>query len=350
MPPKKRGPNIKDVAACAGVSVTTVSRYLNGAEYLSADSAEKIARAIEMLGYRPSAVARGLKGAKMKTLAVFATNTTLLGSAVTIEGIEDAARESGYSVIISKLDESHETSLKDRVDAVLDLNPTAVIVLKYDPLAVEVIHHIPQHIPTIAIGGARDTTRHQVSLCERTGGEEITRYLLELGHQRIEHIAVPARSDGTSRTDGWEAVLREHGLPTSLTIPPGWTPLEGRELGRQLAANPQVTAIFAGNDELAMGVIRGIADMGKTVPDDISVVGFDDHPLAEIWDPGLTTYRQDFTAAGRAAAQMAITHAQHSHAGQPYPPQYVEIPGRLIIRGSARAASTTTEPLRTASA
>lgn len=337
MAQKKRGANIKDVATFAGVSVTTVSRYLNGAEYLSADSAQKIARAIEMLDYRPSAVARGLKGAKMNTFAVFATNTTLLGSAVTIEGIEDAARESGYSVIISKLDEGQGTSLKDRVDAVLDLNPAAVVVLKYDPLAVSALQYLPSTIPTVAIGGSRDDSTHQVSLCERAGGEQMTQYLIGLGHQRIDHIAVPARSDGTSRTDGWAAVCRENGIPTSLTIPTDWTPLQGRELGRQLAMNPAVTAIFAGNDELAMGVIRGITDMGKLVPEDISVVGFDDHPFAEIWDPGLTTFQQDFSAAGRAAAQIAIEHVRHLNEGQKFAPQFVEIPGKLIIRNSAQA-------------
>lgn len=336
MAQKKRGANIKDVAACAGVSVTTVSRYLNGADYLSQESAQKIARAIEMLDYRPSAVARGLKGAKMNTVAVFATNTTLLGSAVTIEGIEHAARESGYSVIISKLDEGHASSLKDRVDTVVDLHPAAVVVLKYDPLAVSVLQYIPQNIPTVAIGGARDESLHQVSLCERSGGEQMTRYLIGLGHERIDHIAVPARSDGTSRTDGWAAVCRENGLPTSLTIPSDWTPLQGRELGRQLAMNPQVTAIFSGNDELAMGVIRGITDMGKSVPDDISVVGFDDHPFAQIWDPGLTTFKQDFAAAGRAAAQIAIEHVQSAAQGLQYSPQFIEVPGQLIIRQSAR--------------
>lgn len=340
MPPIKRGPNIKDVAACAGVSVTTVSRYLNGAEYLSTDSSQKIARAIEILGYRPSSVARGLKASKMKTIAVFSTNTTLLGSAVTIEGIEDAARELGYSVMISKLDESSNVSLTDSVQTLLDLNPAAVVVLKYDPLAVKAMQLIPTCIPTVAIGGAREENTHQVSLCERAGGEEITRYLLSLGHKRIDHIAVPARSDGTSRTDGWEAVLREHNLPLPLTIPPGWSPAHGRVIGQQLAENPQVTAIFAGNDELAMGVIRGLEDRGKRVPEDISVVGFDDHPFASIWEPGLTTYQQDFTAAGKAALRLAVADVEATVGKANSEPQYVEIPGKLIIRASAQAVKT----------
>lgn len=331
----KRGPTIKDVAACAGVSVTTVSRYLNDAAYLSAESSEKIARAISILGYRPSSVARGLKASKMKTLAVFSSNTTLLGSAVTIEGIEDAARELNYSVMISKLDATR--SLQNSVQTLLDLNPAGVVVLKYDPLAVSALELIPDSIPTVVIGGARDEKRHQVSLCERTGGEEITRYLLSLGHQRIDHIAIPARTDGTSRTDGWEAVLRSAGMPTWLTTPPGWQPLDGRKLGREMAQNPRVTAIFAGNDELAMGVIRGLEDGGKRVPEDVSVVGFDDHPFAEIWEPGLTTYRQDFTAAGRVAARLVIAHAAALSEGVDYPPQYVEVPGKLVIRSSTQA-------------
>lgn len=339
MPPSrgKRPPVISDVAACAGVSVSTVSRYLNGSSHLSAESAEKIARAIELLGYRPNLVARGLKRSSMQTIAVLSTNTTLLGSAVTIQGVEDEARTRGYSVMISKLDQSSPAEVQKVVDTVVALNPSGVIVLKYDATAERALTLLPTDLPTVAIGGAMEEERDQVSLCEREGGQAMTEYLLSLGHATVHHIGVPVRSEGTSRTDGWEAALRARGLPTPAPFGCGWEAAQARLLGRELAAREDITAVFAGNDELAMGLIRGLREAGRPVPESVSVVGFDDHPLSDIWEPGLTTYRQDFTTAGRTAVDLIVTRIHAAHNEEILAPRLREVPGDIVLRHSAQA-------------
>ncbi|WP_175957040.1 LacI family DNA-binding transcriptional regulator [Schaalia sp. Marseille-Q2122] len=340
----KRPPVISDVAACAGVSVSTVSRYLNGSSHLSPESAEKIARAIELLGYRPNLVARGLKRSSMQTIAVLSTNTTLLGSAVTIQGIEDEARARGYSVMISKLDQTSPAEVQKVVDTVVALNPSGVIVLKYDATAQRALHMLSADLPTVTIGGAAEEARDQVSLCEREGGQVMTEYLLSLGHATVHHIGVPVRSEGTSRTDGWEAALHARDLAVPPPLICGWEPSAARLLGRELAAREDVSAVFAGNDELAMGLIRGLREAGRPVPGSVSVVGFDDHPLADIWEPGLTTYRQDFAAAGRAAVELMVSRVEGRQKSEELAPRLREIRGVLVARESAQAPSSAATP------
>lgn len=332
----KRPPVISDVAACAGVSVSTVSRYLNGSSHLSAESAEKIARAIELLGYRPNLIARGLKRSSMQTIAVLSTNTTLLGSAVTIQGVEDEARTRGYSVMISKLDQSSPAEVQKVVDTVVALNPSGVIVLKYDVTAERALTLLPAGLPTVAIGGAAEEERDQVSLCEREGGQAMTEYLLSLGHLNVHHIGVPVRAHGTSRTDGWEAALRSRGLVAPEPFSCGWEAAQARLLGRKLASRKDITAVFAGNDELAMGLIRGLREAGRAVPESMSVVGFDDHPLSDIWEPGLTTYRQDFMSAGRMAVDLIVSRLEAAQAEETLAPRLREVHGEIILRQSAQ--------------
>ena len=339
MSPKRerRTPVISDVAACAGVSVSTVSRYLNNSSHLSEDSSKRIARAIEILGYRPSSIARGLKGSTMKLIAVLSTNTTLFGSATTIQGIEDEARTRGHSVMISKLDDADSATLPETLDAVLDLNPSGIVVLRYDEIAEKALASLPRSMPVVVIGGRPGEEYDQVSLCEKDGGRALTDYLLSLGHGTVHHIQVPTRTDGTSRSDGWAASLRNHGVVAPEPLQCGWEAGSARRLGRELAGHADITAIFAGNDELAMGLIRGLEEEGRAVPDAISVVGFDDHPIADIWNPGLTTYRQDFTRAGRAAVELLLERIDAERAGRALPARKVDVPGEIVIRESATA-------------
>ena len=129
-------------------------------------------------------------------------------------------------------------------------------------------------------------------------------YLLGLGHRTVHHVRVPPSRKEDGRTTGWRRALVAHGAPVPKPLDASWEPDTGRVIGRELAADPEVTAVFCGNDEIAMGVIRGLADRGKSVPRDVSVVGFDDHPLAQMWSPPLTTVKQDFAGLGTRAYDL----------------------------------------------
>ncbi|NEG89486.1 LacI family DNA-binding transcriptional regulator [Bifidobacterium aerophilum] len=343
-PAGKRAPVIKDVAALANVSVSTVSRYLNDSPKLSEESRARIAHAIALLDYRPSRVARGLVNSAVQSIAVLSSNTTLYGSAMTIQGVEDEARANGYPVTIAKLDGESTAGLRASVNMVMDLNPGGVVVLNYDAVAREALAMLPDSVAKVAIAGDRvdDVAElDQIDLCENQAGRELTEYLLGLGHRTVIHVTIPGGGGGYSRTAGWEAALRGAGLPVPDVRHCTWNPKDAREIGRRIGrgvvSGDATTAVFAGNDEIAMGVIRGLADCGVRVPDDVSVVGFDDHPLADVWSPALTTYRQDFAAAGRRAARLLVERLGARSRGEDLPSRRVELPGELVIRDSEAA-------------
>ena len=297
-------PVISDVARRAGVSVPTVSRVLNGAAYVSDDKRTRVMQAIQELDFRPSAAARALVARQPKLIAVIAGNTSRYGYAETIRGVEERARAAGYTVSITVVESADDDIVEGTVSLVLDQPIAGVVVLKFDPPGVAALHRIPKSIPTVSISGVRESGVPQAVLAEAEAAEEVTGYLLELGHATVHHVRVPPSRKEDGRTTGWKRALTKHGAPVPAPVDATWEPESGREIGRALADDPTVTAVFCGNDEIAMGVIRGLVEKGKRVPDDVSVVGFDDHPLARMWSPPLTTVDQDFAGLGSRAYDL----------------------------------------------
>lgn len=329
----KRAPTINDVASLAGVSSATVSRYLNHSSHISEATSERIAKAIELLDYRPSGIARGLAKAVTDTIAVLSTNTTLLGSAVTIQGIEDRAYALGYAVTISKLDEDSHSG-KESVHAALDQNPRGVIVLKYDDAAINAIRYIPDDVPCVLIGGDYDPYHTHISLEEYQGGLRVTDYLLDTGAETVWHVAVPGAGGGRNRTAGWREALRRRGIQEPPVQTAGWSPDKAREIGREFAERG-VKAVFAGNDEIAMGVMSGLMDAGLRVPEDVRVAGFDDHPLSTVWRPPVTTYRQNFNKAGLMSVDLLVAQVDAAAHGGDTGARALAMEGELVIRRSA---------------
>lgn len=327
-----RGAVISDVAKLAGVSVPTVSRVLTGAAQVRPDKRDRVLSAIEALNYRPSAAARALASRQSKTIAIVAGNTSQYGYAATIEGIEEEARADDYTVTITVVDSAEPDDVDRAVSLVMAQGPAGVIVLKFDPPGVAVLAKLPSELPAVAISGVRSRSVPQAYLDELRAAETLTNYLLDLGHESVHHVRVPPSRSEDGRTSGWRRALVKRGAVVPPTVDATWAPESGRQIGRELAADPSVTAIFCGNDEIAMGVIRGLADSGVSVPHDVSVVGFDDHPLSAMWSPSLTTVRQDFVGLGRRAfgllrGAMGFDEPRSSSS---------ELP-QLVIRESAAA-------------
>jgi DNA-binding LacI/PurR family transcriptional regulator len=331
-----RPPVIADVARRAGVSVPTVSRVLTGAARVSDEKRRRVEQAIAELGYRPSATARALKLGRARTVAVLAGNTSRHGYAVTLEGIEEAARAAGHVVVIGVVEDPEPSTVAAAMDPVLAQPLAGVIVLTFDPPGVAALAAVPAGLPVVAVAGARTPGIAQVVIDEDAGAAELTRHLLAEGHATVHHVSVPPsrrREDG--RTRGWRKALREAGVPIPPVLPATWDPTSGVEIGRELADRADVTAVFCGNDEIAMGVIRGLAEGGRTVPDDVSVAGFDDHPLARLWTPPLTTVRQDFTALGQEAFALLARQieAVYNRVSRP-PARLVRHDAPLVVRAS----------------
>ena len=297
-------PVIGDVARRAGVSVPTVSRVINGAAYVSDDKRARVMQAIDELGFRPSAAARALVARQPKLIAVVAGNTSRYGYAETIRGIEESARSAGYTVSITVVESADEETVERAVSLILDQPIAGVIVLKFDPPGVAALHRIPKSIPTVSISGVRETGVPQAVLAEAAAAEEVVEHLLGLGHRTVHHVRVPPSRKEDGRTTGWRRALAARQADVPAPFDASWDPESGRQIGHRLAADPDVTAIFCGNDEIAMGVIRGLVEEGKQVPADVSVVGFDDHPLARMWSPPLTTVDQDFAGLGSRAYEL----------------------------------------------
>ena len=195
---------------------------------------------------------------------------------------------------------------------------------------------MPSFLPTVLIAGPRDASRAQISFCEDEGGYRVTRHLLDLGHRTVFHVAVPQSASGSSsRTAGWRRALREADAPIPDPIEATWAPESGQAIGRRLARLDHVTAVFAGNDEVAMGVIRGLRETGKRVPADVSVAGFDAHPLGSLFQPAVTTFRQDFLQGGELAWNLLDEQIRGSQE-----PRLVE------LHGSFQAGESSTPPAR----
>ncbi|KZC94795.1 MULTISPECIES: LacI family DNA-binding transcriptional regulator [Clavibacter] len=302
--PAGRPANLDDVARVAGVSAPTVSRVITGAARVSAEKTERVRKAIQELGYRPNPAARALANGRSRVIAVLSGGTSRYGYAETLRGIEVSARASGYLVSITVVDSVDPEEVGTAVDFALQQAVAGVVVLKFDPQGVAALAAVPSSLPTVAISGEIAAAVPQAVIDEAAGSAALTRHLLELGHRTVHYVRVPPSGKEDGRTTGWRRTLAESGIEEPTIHDATWEPASGRAIGRQLA-HEDVTAVLCGNDEIAMGVIRGLADEGRAVPADVSVAGFDDHPIAQLFSPALTTARQDFAALGtRAFGQL----------------------------------------------
>ncbi len=316
----------------------TVSRVLTGAAKVSQAKREAVEAAITELHYRPSAAARVLASRKPQVIAVIAGDTSQYGYAGAIRGVEEAARAEGYTVMITVVESPDDDEIDRAISATLAQPLAGVVVLKFDPPGVAAMRRIPEPLPLVALSGVRDPSVLQAVLDESRAAEELTNHLLELGHATVHHVRVPPSRREDGRTTGWRRALRAHGAPIPELLDASWDPHSGLSIGEQLAKDDSVTAVFCGNDEIAMGVIRGLNDAGRRVPEDVSVVGFDDHPLAELWSPPLTTVKQDFVGLGRRGFQLLLGEIK----GEVGKRLSSERPA-LVVRESAAAPRTSSE-------
>lgn len=294
-------PVLSDVADRAGVSISTVSRVLTGHIPVSPKLRAKVMAAVNDLGYRPNAAAQALVSGRRSTIAVLARNTLRYGYAATLQGIEESARAAGYVVMIAIVETDDEAEIRQAIDQVLTQALAGVIVIEFDSVGIRTLEALPQNLPVVAAAGAvrRSGTRPHAFLDDYEGGRTATEYLLGLGHKTVHHVAIPATRSRSGRTWGWRKALEVAGAPVPALEQAGYHPTSGYEAGLRMLENPAITAVLCGNDELAIGVARAFQEAGRQVPGDLSIVGFDDQPFAQMWMPALTTVGQDFVDLGR---------------------------------------------------
>jgi DNA-binding LacI/PurR family transcriptional regulator len=329
-------PVIADVARVAGVSVPTVSRLLNGSVPVSSERRDRVLAAVKELGFRPNGAARALANGGQPMIAVFTGNTTRYGYASTIQGIEEAARQAGYMVVISVVESSMRATVEQAIDHALRQPIAGAVILEFDPPGAAALAGVPDWLPTVAAAaeGTQERSTTHAYMDDHLASSRATEFLLDMGHRTVHHVAIPSAGTESPRTVGWREALERAGAFVPPVISADWSPMSGYDAGARLASDPEVTAVLAGNDELAMGVCKALTDHGRHVPEDVSVVGFDDHPLSELWTPPLTTVRQDFVGLGRR-----VVHLLLDELGAGAAPPSVRMVPELIVRSSTRRAA-----------
>ncbi|MFF0015073.1 LacI family DNA-binding transcriptional regulator [Streptomyces sp. NPDC005374] len=305
-PGQHRPASIRDVAQAAGVSYQTVSRVINGRPNVKEETRGRVEAAVRALGFRRNATAFALASGVTRAVTVLTSNTVLHGYAATLQGLEEASRSAGYALGVRVV--TPEDDLDRTVASAADTGG-GLIVIGYDRLGAAVLDRVPAHVPCAALVEApppgRTPGRPAVWADDREAARATTEHLLALGHPTVHHVAIPAstgtRRSAAPRAEGWRQALKAAGVTPPPPCGRGWDAQAGYEAGKKLAENPDVTAILCGNDDLALGVLRALHHAGRRVPEDVSVIGFDDAPHSAFLTPSLTTVRMDFHGLGRAA-------------------------------------------------
>ncbi len=293
-------PRLEDVADIAGVSHQTVSRVVNNHPNVSSATREKVEAAIAQLGYRRNTAARSLVTRRSQTIGVLASELSQYGPANTLLGVEQAARDAGYFVSIAALREVGREAISDAVNHFMDQAVDGIVVLVPHADTLLTLEELNLPVPVVAVGSAGSGAVSGAMVDQRRGARIAVEHLIAQGHRRIGHVSGPQDwTDGSERAEGWRDALRDAGLPDNLLLEGDWSAGSGYGIGRTLAAGLTATALFVGNDQMALGLLRAFAEAGVKVPDDVSVVGFDDQPEAGYFTPPLSTVRQDFEELGR---------------------------------------------------
>lgn len=328
---KTKRPTLYDVAREANVSYQTVSRVINDQSHVSAETRDKVLKAIQMLDFRPNRAAQIMQTERSNTIEVVLFYD---GFNLFLYEMARMAQRLGYHFVISAITEQEFTrtleSAKSRFVDGLVIVPMAPIAEDYDELK-----RLTGGIPFIQVGLHLGADFPSVTYDQAQGARMATQHLIDLGHRQIAEISGPLRNhDACDRHDSWMATLKDNDLPAGMSVEGNFN-LDGGYHGMNhlLDSNADFTAVFIGNDSMAFGAHTALRERGLRVPDDVSLVGFDDLPEAAHFVPGLTTVRQDFNLLGQLAIEYMV-----SMINNPEIPIHQRIlQPKLVIRGSTRA-------------
>ncbi|WP_046733069.1 LacI family DNA-binding transcriptional regulator [Streptomyces humi] len=329
-------PRSVDVARLAGVSQKTVSRVFNDEPYVSEDVRRRVLHAAEQLGYRRNNAARALASGRTRSIGVVTLGTALYGPASLLMGVERVVRDTGYALRVVNTVEGDPAGLSGAVDSLLDQGVDGIVISEpIDETGDGADTSLRVDVPVLVMGAPPPVTA-PVVLTAGDGADLMahtaTEHLLSLGHATVHHLAGPQRwYAARDRLAGWRAALTAQGR----TVPPvaegDWSAGSGYAAGRRFAADDTVTAVFCANDDMAIGLIRALTEAGRRVPEDVSVVGFDDIPVAAYVTPPLTTVRQPFDAVAQEGLKRLV-HAVENPTADPLPAGGP--PVDLIVRAS----------------
>ncbi|UFU02552.1 LacI family transcriptional regulator [Ruania suaedae] len=328
----RNGPSIDDVARLAGFSAQTVSRVAHNSARVRPATRERVLAAMQELGYAPNEAARALRSGAFRSIGLIARDFARTGEALTTQSIVEAAEEEDYSVTLLAVRPGEAEGWQRAVHRLSRQAVDGLIIICAEETTPEAFR-LPDGLP-VSVSDSRFIGHYpDVGVDEAGGARDAVEHLLGLGHRTVHHIAGPPGSvPASTRLHAWRATLLSHGL-TPPPAPQGdWTAASGYHAGRGLLEDESVTAVFAANDEMAMGLLGAAREAGRQVPDDLSVVGFDAISLSAYSMPPLTTVHQDFHRSGQELVSLVLRQLREP--GSVPLDTRVSLPATLLIRGT----------------
>ena len=331
----KRTPVMADVARVAGVSAQTVSRVANGDAGVRPQTRARVIEAMREVGYRSNGAARALKRGSFNSVGVITFTLSSFGNIRTVDALTTSLMRRGFSVNLFVTSDRTERSVSGAYSRLADESVDAIVLLYEAGLIDNAEATFPPGLPILVIGSTGRQSRFPtVDVDQEQGATLATDHLVRLGHRQIWHVRGPGTAFAADRREeAWRSVMRANDLDGRRVLPGDWTAESGYAAGRMLATRDDVTAVFAANDSMAIGLIRALREQGKDVPGDVSVVGFDNAPdSAYLWPP-LTTIDQDFSIVGDMSASLVVDGVLRGAIA----PRHEVLPTQLIVRQSTAA-------------
>ena len=302
-----RQANTYDVARLAKVSHQTVSRVINNNSSIRPETKTRVLKAMEALDYRPNQAARALASSKTKMIGILASDTDFTGPASMVHEMERAAREQGYFVVSCGIDPTDNQSVREGIDHLQRLGIEGLAIVTPHANAVEYVRANVSGIPVVTLDSMYRMDELAVSVDNFAGGVTATQHLLDLGHKEIVHISGPKDwFESTTRAAGYTSTMLNANLVPRV-IDGDWEISTGYRIGSDIDfVEKGITAVFLANDRMALGFLHAMRQRGVSVPEQLSVIGFDDLEESQYAYPPLTTVRQDFRALGERAMQLLL--------------------------------------------
>jgi LacI family transcriptional regulator len=345
---RKRKITLKDVAQRAGVSTQTVSRVVNNSPDVLPQTRDRVQKAINELGYAPNVIARSLSRGRSNTLGIVGFGLKYYGSTSVLIGIERTSNELGYSLIFSLLEKFEPSRIDDILNSLLSRQVEGIIwaVPGQNQLFEWVSEKVQNlSIPIIFLNEKENDEHIILSMDNQMGARLATEHLLELGYQRVGIITGPQSWwEAREREAGWRIAMHDAGFDDEelefLRVEGDWSAASG-DIGlyKLHEQSPDLDAVFASNDQMALGAMQAARRFGLAIPQDLGIVGFDDTPEAAYFYPPLTTIRQNLENLGALAVNTIHGLIQARHDNRPFKPSEKQIKPRLIVRKSSKKNS-----------
>jgi len=324
---------MRDVARVSGLSLQTVSRVANGEPNVTDATRERVLAVMRELGYRPNLAARAMRRGSFKTIGIVYQGLHAVGTRRTVEAVSEHAALEGYATTLMPIAAATGLATRGAFTRVGELAVDVIVSILTTQLEFDTPMNLPKGVHTILVGPQRNREVSAMDSDQIGGTRTAVHHLLEAGHHTVHHLAGPPGSFfAARRVETWRQVLQEEQRPVPEVLQGDWTAHSGYLATRRMLETTQpehyLTALFSANDQMALGAYRAFAEAGLRVPDDISVVGFDDIEEAGDFSPPLTTIAQDWDLMGREVLRVA------SEVLAGGAPQEVLLPTRLVVRDS----------------